>query len=229
MCGVASVWGAKADENTASPGPTSSFGGAILGIVLALLGQVVQAAQVAVEEWLLKDVDLPGLLIVGVEGVWGSLLMLLIVFPVVGYYNLEDEHDTWTQIMDNRNIQATILVYSFSCATYNVVGMLVTHALSALHRVMLEALRTTIIWAFGLLMYYGVSSGSQFGEAWTPYSYLEVIGFFFLIGGQAVYGAILQIPGLRYSDAAVEIQPDLLRSPAAVKTMASPLPPAGPR
>ena len=47
---------------------------------MVLLGQVVQAAQVVAEEWLMKGMDLPPMQIVGWEGIWGSLMMILIVY-----------------------------------------------------------------------------------------------------------------------------------------------------
>eukprot|EP00435_Cladocopium_sp_Y103_P047737 s2372_g14.t1 len=60
-----------------------------------------------------------------------------------------------------------ILLYTFSCATYNISGIAVTGALSAVHRVMLEALRTLIVWAFGLWVHYCVDRTSLMGEVWT--------------------------------------------------------------
>eukprot|EP00435_Cladocopium_sp_Y103_P012046 s872_g3.t1 len=71
--GLASVWGDEAQAS--AKGAESAVSLQILGIGLALAGQVVQAAQVIAEEWLLKDVDLPGLQVVGFEGIWGALLM----------------------------------------------------------------------------------------------------------------------------------------------------------
>eukprot|EP00397_Hematodinium_sp_SG-2012_P012812 GEMP01012994.1.p1 GENE.GEMP01012994.1~~GEMP01012994.1.p1 ORF type:complete len:253 (+),score=45.06 GEMP01012994.1:22-780(+) len=56
--------------------------GQTTGCLLVLAGQFVQAGQVVAEEKLLKDVHLPGMLIVGYEGLWGSLLMLFVCFPL---------------------------------------------------------------------------------------------------------------------------------------------------
>jgi len=39
----------------------------------------VQAAQVIAEEWLMKDVDLPSVQIIGLKGFWGLLMMVVIV------------------------------------------------------------------------------------------------------------------------------------------------------
>ena len=59
------------------------------------------------------------------------------------------------------------------------------------------AVRTMIIWGFGLFIHYKVDPESPFGEEWTPSSRLQLCGFFVLITGQAIYGEILRLPGLR--------------------------------
>ena len=54
-----------------------------MGVCLVMIAQVIQAGQCVAEERLLKNLQLPGTLIVGYEGVWGVLLMLTIVFPLL--------------------------------------------------------------------------------------------------------------------------------------------------
>eukprot|EP00930_Biecheleria_cincta_P055578 TRINITY_DN41894_c0_g1_i1.p1 TRINITY_DN41894_c0_g1~~TRINITY_DN41894_c0_g1_i1.p1 ORF type:complete len:425 (-),score=69.24 TRINITY_DN41894_c0_g1_i1:33-1256(-) len=227
--GLASVWGEQSASSTAADAekdaPENSM--MIVGISLALAGQVVQAAQVVAEEWLLKEADLPGLQIVGFEGMWGSLAMLVVVMPLLyvlpgaDHGHLEDEIDSWVLLGSNPHLCWLMALYTFSCSTYNMAGIAVTGALSAVHRVMLEALRTLIVWAFGLIVHYKIDPSSKLGEAWTPYSLLEVAGFVLLILGQALYGGMLKVPGLYYppDDSTVP-----LASPGALRNLASPLP-----
>ncbi|CAE8631966.1 unnamed protein product, partial [Polarella glacialis] len=231
LVGCASVWGSEAEaaKSEEKGAPAGGSGLMMVGIALALSGQVVQAAQVIAEEWLLKDVDLPGLQIVGFEGVWGALAMLIVVFPALYYLpgpdhgHLEDEVDSWVLLASNSNLAVMVGLYTFSCATYNMAGIAVTGALSAVHRVMLEALRTLIVWAFGLTVHYCISKESPFGESWTSYSWLEVAGFVLLICGQAIYGAMVKVPGLSYPQE--DFAEALLCSPGAMRNFASPLPP----
>mmetsp|Transcript_136288 Transcript_136288/g.271819 ORF Transcript_136288/g.271819 Transcript_136288/m.271819 type:complete len:217 (-) Transcript_136288:300-950(-) len=195
---------------------------------LALSGQLVQAAQVIAEEWLLTDMDLPGMQIIGFEGVWGAVLMLLVAFPM--FYlmpgqdggRFEDEGDTMTMISNSNSLVSALLVFAFSCTTYNMAGICVTGALSAVHRVMLEAFRTCIVWAFGLSVHYFYDPNSKFGEVWTPYSILEVGGFVFVVFGQAIYGIMIRIPGLTYPEGS---EPKMMESPGSIRNLASPLPP----
>ena len=108
-------------------------------------------------------------------------------------------------------VQLVVLIYLFSCGTFNITGIAVTGALSAVHRMMLDAsrrwsrrclssngARTMIIWGVGLFVHYKIDPASPFGEEWTSSSRLQLAGFVILITGQAIYGEILRLPGLRH-------------------------------
>merc|ERR1719487_970251 len=146
LVGFASVMGSS-DSASSSSDPTE----AMFGMFLVLLGQVVQAAQVIAEEWLMKDVDLPAMQIVGFEGFWGVLMMMFIVYPIL-YITPGDDHgsyesfaDTVACISNSPQLMAVIAAYLFSCATFNATGIAITGALSAVHRMMMDASRTTVI------------------------------------------------------------------------------------
>eukprot|EP00927_Polykrikos_kofoidii_P081710 TRINITY_DN7945_c0_g1_i2.p1 TRINITY_DN7945_c0_g1~~TRINITY_DN7945_c0_g1_i2.p1 ORF type:complete len:391 (-),score=51.13 TRINITY_DN7945_c0_g1_i2:547-1719(-) len=202
--GASNILGGKASSSGQSNELSRSQGDVLVGMGMVILGQVVQAAQVVAEEWLLKDVDLADIKIIGYEGIWGILAMILIVFPMFlflpGTDNgcQEDPVDALYMIWNNTNLQLVILIFLLSCATYNVAGIAVTGALSAVHRTILEASRTCIIWIFGLVVH-SYDETSPFGEMLTPYSWLQLFGFVVLLVGQAVYGEILKLPFLTYS------------------------------
>lgn len=191
----------KADASPADDGGSSS--GILFGMTMVLLGQIFQAGQVVAEEFLMKEVDLPAMQIIGWEGAWGSLMMIVLVYPALwlipgsdhGHY--EDAWDTWVMLTNSSDLVNCFLIYLFSCATFNATGIAVTGALSAVHRMMLDASRTTVIWAFGLVAY-SYYPGALYAEAWTVYSPLQLLGFLVLVAGQAIYGQVIQIPGVRY-------------------------------
>lgn len=202
-------------------------GDLVLGMSLVVLGQVVQAAQVIAEEYLMKGVDLPAMQIIGLEGFWGALMMFLVVYPALyalpGEDNghAEDPFDTFAMLQNSTPLLAMVVVYLFSCGTFNMTGIAVSSVLSGVHRMMFDASRTMVIWAFGLLVHYHFDSSSPFGEALTPYSGLQLFGFLVLVSGQAIYGEIVKVPGLKYPPAGkVALQP----SPAQMLNLSSPLP-----
>ena len=54
--------------------------------------QAVQAAQITFEDFFLTSMDISALKIVGFEGLWGSLAMLLVMLPVV---QVHSAHASW--------------------------------------------------------------------------------------------------------------------------------------
>lgn len=76
MVGTASVKSSSGQEGTSS-------GLQVLGIILIICGQMVQASQIVVEEVLLGgDFAVPALVIVGMEGFWGVLWMMVIMLII---------------------------------------------------------------------------------------------------------------------------------------------------
>merc|ERR1712194_137579 len=154
------------------------------------MGQVVQAAQVVAEEWLMKDVDLPSVQIIGFDGFWGVLLMLFVVYPILWLLpgqdggHVEDPIDTAVMVSNNTLLMTMVFTYLFSCGTFNIAGFQVTAALSATHRMMLDASRTMLIWLFGLYIHYYVDAASKFGEKWNGYSRYQLLGLLILVLGQ---------------------------------------------
>lgn len=182
----------------------SDTSGAWAGMLFVTLGQVVQAAQVVAEEKLLKDVHLPSMQIVAYEGIWGIILMLAVVFPICQVLpgsdngHAEDSLDTVMMLEGNGALCALICLYMLSCATSNVAGLTVSSSLTAVHRTMLEASRSAVIWLVDLAVFYLVSPDISFGEAWLPYSPLQLGGFLLLVFGQLVYSSTVKVPGLFY-------------------------------
>ena len=63
----------------------------------------------------------------------------------------------------------------------------VTKKMSAAHRMVLDSVRTCVVWTVGLL---------AFGE---KFSILQLIGFVILISGTLVYNVIIRIPNFNYA------------------------------
>lgn len=219
VVGVANFMGSdEASGNGASPGMV------ILGMVLIVIGQVIQASQVVAEEWLLRGYTVAPFHIVGMEGVWGSILMLLFVFPLVYLIpgadqgSVESSADTLVMLENSSALRSLVWLYVFSVFTYNMSGMLVTNALSAVHRTMLEASRTAVIWIVDLILFYVVAPNSGLGESWNVWSWVQLLGFAMLIMGQSIYSELIRVPGFDYPSVTPKAEEDALMqmmSPAA--------------
>eukprot|EP01029_Cantina_marsupialis_P001192 TRINITY_DN10976_c0_g1_i1.p1 TRINITY_DN10976_c0_g1~~TRINITY_DN10976_c0_g1_i1.p1 ORF type:complete len:382 (-),score=88.21 TRINITY_DN10976_c0_g1_i1:334-1479(-) len=187
-----------------SPDPSSSE--EMIGIILVVLAQIVQASQIVIEEFLLKNVKADPFLIVGLEGLWGSIACTLLLIPVyyipadswLGKHNFhEDSIDTIDMIGNKHAIGFTSFIYVFAILGYNLFGMLVTQGYTAVHRTILEAVRTLCIWCANLIIY---QINDCYGEFLTSWSILEAVGFVSLLIGLFTYNKVVKFPMFKYPE-----------------------------
>lgn len=183
LVGLANIW---AEDNLRSRSDT------VFGIAVILLGQVLQAAQVVMEEFLLQDLRMSSVRVVAWEGVFGIMHCLLWVFPILYFLpgrdhgHLEDTGDAFYMLTHSWVVAGVIFADMILMLLYNLCGMEVTDSLNAVQRVVIETLRTLCVWIVDLVIFY-VLSGGKLGESWTPYSYLQLIGFTLLVIGTIFY------------------------------------------
>jgi hypothetical protein len=63
----------------------------------------------------------------------------------------------------------------------------VTKHINASTRMVLDSLRTLVIWAFSM------------GVQWEQFCYVQVIGFVVLLSGTVVYNELVRVPGIKYA------------------------------
>lgn len=184
-----------------------------LAIGLTVAAQVVQAGQLVVEEFLLHDLTVAPTFIVGLEGLWGTVLTWSIFIPIVNAMHGEERNgihedikDTFIMMGNNALIIVLVIVYVFVILMYNVTGMMVTQVSSAVVRTIMEALRTLCIWVVEIILFYSFKlSDSDYGhqhpdigEELTPWSILELAGFLLFFTGSAVYNRLIELPIFTY-------------------------------
>jgi multidrug transporter EmrE-like cation transporter len=102
--------------------------------------------------------------------------------------------------LSGKNQKSNSKDYSFfSIAFFNFAGISVTKRLSATTRMVLDSVRTLVIWIFSIPL---------FGERFLP---LQLFGFAFLILGMFVYNDLLFGPKFRR-----EILPKIQNAPLAL-------------
>jgi drug/metabolite transporter (DMT)-like permease len=131
----------------------------IIGILLIVAGQLANAVQMVVEETFLKKRGFPPLQVVGMEGLFGVILTAGVVMPVLYHINIngkpyEDGLDAFYQMISSKFLLGMILLYLTSIIFYNYFGLAVTKSLTAVHRTLIDALRTIVIWVVELVIYY---------------------------------------------------------------------------
>jgi len=178
--------------NTLSERDIAMRGNLVMGIVLMIFGQCAQAAQVVVEEYFCQDLNMPSIRVVTYEGLFGVAMMLLIVFPLAYFIpgqdagSFENIFDSFVMIEHSWMLQGILLTDACCMLFFNYFSMNITKLSSSMLRTLLETMRTMIVWIVDMILYYFISRG-QFGEPWTEYSYLQVIGFVFLVIGTFQY------------------------------------------
>ncbi|RHY21246.1 hypothetical protein DYB25_006149 [Aphanomyces astaci] len=178
-----------------------------LGIIMIVLSCFVQSAQYVFEEKLMGDgIDTaPPLIVVGMEGLWGLLMSLIVVYPIayfvpgsdLGSYERID--DAWFMLAHNQTAQIAAAIFLVVILGYNVFAVFVTFLLNSIWHAILDNFRPITVWATDLSLFY-IFTPKTFGEAWTPWSYLELAGMFTLLLGTAVYNGTIPLPGHTYDE-----------------------------
>lgn len=164
------------------------------GVALILTGALVQSLQYAFEEKIMThDIAAPPLLLIGMEGFWGTLLCLFICYPVAylspgpDHGSYENPFNTWYMFTHNLGIQHVFVIYYCSIFFYNVLAILVTYTLNSVWHAILDNFRPITVWTSDLFIFYFIST--VFGESWTNWSYLQLAGLAVLLYGTAIYNA----------------------------------------
>ncbi|RCN39319.1 transmembrane protein C2orf18 family protein [Ancylostoma caninum] len=168
----------------------------ITGNLLIIMAQIIVAIQMVYEQKYLNQYDVPALFAVGLEGLFGMTILSVLMVPM--YYihvphtfstnpegRLEDVFFAWKEICEQPWIAVALGGTIISIAFFNFAGVSVTKELSATTRMVLDSVRTLVIWMFSIPL---------FGEIFIP---VQLLGFALLILGMFVYNDILIGPWFR--------------------------------
>jgi len=186
----------------------------LVGIMFINSGCFVMACQLTLEEYVMTkgdnadedddDEGTPPLVVVGMEGFWGSLVMLTVVYPITYFLpgndhgSYENFYESCVGLWNNPTLFRCACVYVVAITTYNVSAIFITQLLEAVWRSILENFRPIAVWGTDLVIFYMLTQGA-FGEAWLgSASWLQVFGLFMLLAGTATYNASLKWPCLKY-------------------------------
>lgn len=185
IVGVSSVVNGGHNKHASNP---------LLGNIIIVAAQVVVSFQVVVEEKFVAGYNLPALQVVGWEGTFGMLILgcVLVVmynipYPASATDRVEDAYDAALQISNSLPLAMAMMGNVLSIAFFNWFGISVTKHMNAATRMVLDSVRTVVIWAWGLLFLH------------EEFYVLQLVGFLVLLLGTVVYNDIgLRVPGMEY-------------------------------
>jgi len=186
----------------------------IFGMGLVVLSQMVQAVQLTFEDYFMADLNMKPMQVVGLEGMYGMVVMAVMVLPAVYFLpgpdvgdRQENSLDSFELVKSSNGIAMLVLAQMGAMLCYNFAGMCVTDNLGAVFRTILETTRTLFVWAVDCVLFYGFPD-TGLGEGLTKYSYLQAIGFAVLVLGTLVYDKGDWVAARRAADAAAAATED---------------------
>lgn len=194
---------AEAETSTTS----SSIGDLFIGMACCLISQLIYAFQFVFEELTMANFSASPNQVVGLEGLFGFIFMVGIVSPVFAAVGYENDIDALHMIGNNPTLLAPLLLFVVIIALYNFCGQNVTQLLNCTTRTILEALRALTVWIFSMLEYYSSYAAAVknqtkepdwrwdvFGDVWSKYSYIQLIGFVFMVVGSLIFNKTIPLP-----------------------------------
>ncbi|KAE8286637.1 Solute carrier family 35 member F6 ANT2-binding protein [Larimichthys crocea] len=160
----------------------------VTGDLLIIMAQIIVSVQMVLEEKFVYRHNIHPLKAVGTEGFFGFFVLSLLLIPMyfipVGDFAdnprhvLEDALDAFCQIGHKPLILLALLGNTVSIAFFNFAGISVTKEISATTRMVLDSLRTLVIWVVSLAL------------GWEQFHGLQVLGFLVLLLGTGLYNGL---------------------------------------
>ncbi|XP_063771087.1 solute carrier family 35 member F6 isoform X2 [Pseudophryne corroboree] len=169
-------------------GSGRSLSDVITGDLLIIMAQIIVSIQMVLEEKFVYKHNVHPLRAVGTEGLFGFVILTLLLIPF--YYIpasdfsntdrgvLEDSLDAFCQMGNQPLIILALLGNISSIAFFNFAGISVTKEISATTRMVLDSLRTVVIWIVSLAV------------GWEKFHALQILGFIILLLGTSLYNGL---------------------------------------
>lgn len=133
----------------------------LVGICMSFTCCVFEGASYTLEEWILEKTSTDCQRMVGIEGVFGIIWVFNYIF-ILSYIpcpsnnicdtisGLEDPISALLEMSNNKSILMWSIIIIFAIIFFNLNGLILTKNVSCIFRVMMDALRTGIVWGVSL-------------------------------------------------------------------------------
>jgi len=177
----------------------------IWGVFLVIFGQLISAIQYHVEEYILKDYKSDPLKTVGWEGLWGTVMsiIILICFQFIpcsegskiccsdneGHVSLENTIFAWKQLQENYVLTFLLVGFLIIVSFYNFFLIVMTKHFSTTTRVVNDSIRNIFVW-----LYFMIVSPLIEENLYEEFSIYQLIGFVTQVLGILIFHEIITIP-----------------------------------
>lgn len=184
----------KNDEGLSSEFDVKS----VVGIVALLVSLIFQGFTFCYQEYVLGKYEIKPSQMIGFESMVGAIMTTLILLvtgfvqcPDPSFCNFADKHpiDSPPYAFHELGENYAWIYFTLMCLSimiFNLVGLIITKYSGAVLRVILDTLRTIIIWILSIII--GFEKVNQAGKVT-----FEICGFLLLIAGNLIYNELLII------------------------------------
>ena len=217
ICALVFIGSAELGKADSSEGTTAQRA---LGIGLIIIGFLVQSIQNVFLEKILEGLE--PLEIVGLQGIWGTVIVLVICVPAA-YFIQGDEFragidknnnaltsfesivDTFYRVGKNSKLAALYFVYLFILFFFNIGVIAVVNYTSAINYTIVITVRSLLVWVIFLIVGAvvgpeGKEGNYSYAELWTNFSFLQLVGFIINLLATIINNRFIQFPCLPYPD-----------------------------
>ena len=168
-------------ESASSTIHTSS----LIPVICVFLASLMAALEVLIDEVLIKEYNIPQFILMGSNGCIGVVLVLCILYPI-GYLTTSLNFINSIKLVSN-SIPLQLLSVSivFVNSLWWITYVAIIDELDGLWCQLSEFLSALFAWMLSLSLFYFL--GAPNGESWKNYSFLELIGYLFILVGIYVY------------------------------------------
>ena len=165
------------------------------GVFLVLGSELFKGLRVVLEERLMKNESFEPTFLVGVEGLFGTIVFASTLFVVwLGvkgddHGSFENLEDTLYRISQSESLTILFCLFPLITCVVSIASAVVTRNLSAVHNGLISVIRVGILWLVELTLFYSLQSslGKQLGEPWNEYSWLKLLGFAIVVLSSLIY------------------------------------------
>ncbi|KAH6919043.1 hypothetical protein BKA70DRAFT_40223 [Coprinopsis sp. MPI-PUGE-AT-0042] len=182
---------ARSAASSANVSDDENMTSVLVGVFFVLFAQIFTATQFVVEEKIMGRYSVSPLVAVGYEGLFGAVSVLML-FPILSIPSIAakspffDLGRGWSQMINTPSVLWSGMAIAISISLFNFFGLSVTRHVSATARSLVDTCRTLVIWI--------ISLGLGWEHFVVPFSFLQVLGFSFLVYGTFMFNSLVRPP-----------------------------------